>query len=173
MIYIVRHGQTDWNKVGKIQGHTDIELNDLGEKQALSIKEKLKDVKFDKVFSSPLKRAFKTAQIIYDGEIVTDNRLKERYNGELEGKTKSEIKAFPDFNDPDETSYGIESLNNFRNRVKDFIEEILTKYKNKNILIVTHAGVCIYARCYFEGEPKDNRYENYKLKNCEVLTYEN
>ena len=100
MIYIVRHGQTDWNKLGKIQGHTDIELNDLGEKQALSIKEKLKDVKFDKVFSSPLKRAFKTAQIIYDGEIVSDNRLKERYNGELEGKTKSEIKAFPDFNDP-------------------------------------------------------------------------
>lgn len=173
MIYIVRHGQTDWNKIGRVQGHTDIELNELGEEQALIVKEKLKNVNFDKVFSSPLKRAFKTAQLIYDGEIVADNRLKERYNGELEGKITSEIKVFPDFNDPDETSCGIESLNNFRNRIKDFIEEILAKYKNKNILVVTHAGVCIYVRCYFEGEPKDNRFEKYKLKNCEILTYRN
>lgn len=173
MIYIVRHGETDWNKLGKIQGHTDIELNELGEKQALTVKEKLKDVKFDKVFSSPLKRAFKTAQIICDGEIVADNRLKERFNGELEGKTKSEIKVFPNFNDPNETSCNIEPLNNFKNRIKDFFEELLEKYKNKNILVVTHAGVCIYARCYFEGEPKDNCFENYKLKNCEILTYKN
>lgn len=173
MIYIVRHGQTDWNKVGKIQGHTDIELNKQGEEQALIVKEKLKNIKFDKVFSSPLKRALKTAQIIYNGEIVSDDRLKERYNGELEGKTKNEIKDFPDFNDPNETSYGIEPLNDFRNRINNFIKEILTKYKNKNILIVSHAGVCIYTRCYFEGEPKDNQYENYRLNNCEILTYEN
>ena len=173
MIYIVRHGQTDWNKLGRIQGHADIELNKLGEDQALIVKEKLKGVKFDKVFSSPLKRAFRTAQIICDREIVADNRLKERCNGELEGKIKSEIKVLPNFNDPNETSFNIESLSNFRNRIKDFIEEVLVKYKNKNILVVTHAGVCIYLRCYFEGEPKDNCFETYKLKNCEVLTYEN
>lgn len=173
MICIVRHGQTDWNKIGRIQGHTDIELNEIGEKQALIVKEKLKDIKFDKVFSSPLKRAVKTAQLICDEDIILDPRLKERYNGELEGKIKSEIKVFPDFNDPEETSCGIESLNNFRNRIKDFIEEVLAKYKDKNILVVTHAGVCIYVRCYFEGEPQDNHYENYKLKNCEVLTYKN
>ena len=57
MIYFVRHGQTDWNKIGRIQGHTDIPLNKLGEEQALIVKEKLKEIKFDKVFSSPLKRA--------------------------------------------------------------------------------------------------------------------
>ncbi len=173
MIYFVRHGQTDWNKIGRIQGHIDMELNNLGIEQALIVKEKLKGVKFDKVFSSPLKRAFKTAQLIYDGEIVADNRLIERYNGELEGKLNSEIKVWPNFNDPEETLYGIESLNSFRNRIKDFIDEIVTKYKNKNVLVVTHAGFCIYARCYFEGEPKDNNYENYKLKNCEVLAYKN
>ena len=173
MIYFVRHGQTDWNKIGRIQGHTDIPLNKLGEEQALIVKEKLKDIKFDKVFSSPLKRAFKTAQIIFDGKVVADDRLKERCNGDLEGKTKDEIKVFPNFNDPNDTSCGIESLNNFKNRVKDFIEEVFKKYKNKNVLVVTHAGVCIYARCYFEGEPKDNCFENYKLKNCEVLSYKN
>lgn len=173
MIYIVRHGQTDWNITGKIQGHTDIELNKQGENQALIVKEKLNGIKFDKVFSSPLKRALKTAQLIYDGEIIIDERLKERYNGELEGKNKNDVKVFPDFNDPNETMYNIESLTNFRNKIKSFVDDIKTNYKGKNVLIVTHAGVCIYIKCYFEGEPKDNNYENYRLKNCEVLTYEN
>ena len=173
MIYIVRHGETNWNVEGRYQGRIDIELNEKGIIQAKEIQDKLKYIHFDKVFSSPLKRAFKTAQIICDGEFVADNRLKERFNGELEGKTKSEIKVFPNFNDPNETSCNIEPLNNFKNRIKDFFEELLEKYKNKNILVVTHAGVCIYARCYFEGEPKDNCFENYKLKNCEILTYKN
>ena len=173
MIYFVRHGQTDWNKIGRLQGRIDIDLNQLGIEQALQVKEKLKDIKFDKVFSSPLKRAIQTAQAIYQGDIITDDRLLERSNGELEGKFKSEIKVFPDFNDPNDTSYGIESLTSFRSRIKDFIDEIVTKYKGKNVLVVTHAGFCIYARCYFEGEPKDNDYEKYKLNNCDVLSYDN
>ena len=173
MIYFVRHGQTEWNNIGRIQGHIDIELNKQGIEQALIVKEKLKDVKFDKVFSSPLTRAIQTAQIICDNEVIVDERLKERYNGELEGKFKDEIKVYPDFNDPNETRYGIESITSFRNRIKDFIDEMVTKYKGQNILVATHAGICIYVRCYFEGEPKDNNYENYKLKNCEVLAYQN
>lgn len=64
MIYIVRHGQTDWNLEGRYQGRTDIDLNETGIKQAEKIRQELKSVKFDKVFSSPLKRAYKTAQII-------------------------------------------------------------------------------------------------------------
>lgn len=173
MIYIVRHGQTDWNKIGKIQGHIDIELNKQGEEQALIVKEKLQNIRFDKVFSSPLKRAFKTAQLIYGGEIVLDDRLKERYNGELEGKIKNDIEVLPDFNDPNETMYNIEPLNNFKRRIKLFVEEILENYKNKDVLVVTHAGVGLYIRCLFEGEPKDGNFENYKLKNCDVLTYKN
>ena len=173
MIYFVRHGQTDWNKEGRIQGHTDIELNQIGINQAMQVKEKLKDIKFDIVFASPLKRAYKTAQVIHQGNIVTDARLLERGNGQLEGKTKNQIQVWPNFNDPTDTSYGIESLTNFRARVNSFITEIQTKHKGKNILVVTHGGVCIYARCYFEGEPKDNDYESYKLKNCDVLSYKN
>lgn len=173
MIYFVRHGQTEWNKNGIIQGHMDIELNNEGKKQAQIVKEKLQDIKFDKVFSSPLKRAKETAEIIYDQEIVIDNRLIERYNGELEGKLKTEIKVFPDFNDPNDTRFGIESLNNFKDRINSFLDEIVKKYKDKNILVVTHAGVCLYVRCYFEGEPDGNLNEKYKLQNCEILSYEN
>lgn len=173
MIYFVRHGQTDWNKLGRIQGHSDTELNEEGKNQAQIVKEKLSGVKFDKVFSSPLKRARETAQIICNQEIIFDDRLKERFNGELEGKFKSEIKVFPGFNDPNDTRFGIESLKDFKQRINNFLDEITKNYKNQNVLVVTHGGVCLYVRCYFEGEPNENLYEKYKLENCEVLCYDN
>ena len=173
MIYFVRHGQTDWNKIGRMQGHKDTELNDEGKNQAQILKEKLKGIKFDKVFSSPLKRAKETAQIISEQEIVFDDRLKERWNGELEGKIKTEIEVFPDFNDPNDTRFGIEPLNSFKSRIHSFVDEIMVKYKNKNVLVVTHGGVCMYVRFYFEGEPNGDFYEKYKFKNCEILSYKN
>ena len=119
MIYIVRHGKTDWNKEGRYQGHIDIELNSTGEEQAQKLYEKLKDIKFDKVFSSPLKRAYKTAQIITNQKITKDMRLIERYNGELEGKLKTEIDIEIDFNDLNEHRLGIENIVVFRNRIKN------------------------------------------------------
>ena len=64
MIYIVRHGETDWNILKKLTGQTDIPLNLNGIKQAKEVREKLKNIKFDYVFSSPLKRAYETAKII-------------------------------------------------------------------------------------------------------------
>lgn len=173
MIYFVRHGQTDWNKVGRLQGHIDISLNQEGKKQAQIVKQKLKGVKFDKVFSSPLKRAKETAQIICNQKIVVDDRLIERFNGELEGKFKDEIKVYPDFNDPNDTRFGIEPLDCFKARVNNFLDDITKNYKNQNVLVVTHAGVCLYVRCFFEGEPEGVLYEKYKLGNCEILIYEN
>lgn len=172
MIYFVRHGQTDWNKIGKMQGHIDIELNNEGKQQAMIVKEKLSGVKFDMVFSSPLKRAVETAKIICDQEVLVDDRLIERCNGELEGKLKTEIEVLIDFNDQNETRFGIEPLNTFKARINDFLNETLKKYKDKNVLVVTHAGVCLYVRCYFEGEP-DNLYEKYKLNNGEFFSYKN
>ena len=171
MIYLVRHGQTDWNLEGRYQGRIDIELNSKGREQAIEIKEKLKEIKFDKVFSSPLKRALETAKIITDNDIEIDERLIERCNGELEGKLKSECVNMVDFTDENDSKLGVELLPKFRGRIENFLSEIEKKYNGKNILIVTHAGVSIYAKCYFEGEPKDGNYSRYKLKNCEVLTY--
>ncbi len=173
MIYIVRHGQTNDNVVGRYGGRIDTELNEKGIEQAKKIQEKLSNVKFDKVFSSPLKRALKTAQIITSNEIITDERIIERCNGELEGKLKSEIEVEIDFNDPNEKRYNIENIVDFRERIFDFFSEILKKYKGKNVLVVTHAGVGIYARCFFEGEPKSGNYLDYKLNNCDYLQYDN
>lgn len=179
MIYIVRHGQTNWNLEGRNQGRIDIELNEKGIQQAELTSEKLKDVKFDKVFSSPLKRAYKTAQVICENNgidektIIIDERLIERSNGELEGLLRDEYEGKIDFADPNDIRYGVEPLLNFRGRIEDFLKDICSKYKDENILVVTHAGVSIYARCYFDGEPKDGDYNKYKLKNCEVLKYDN
>jgi broad specificity phosphatase PhoE len=173
MIYIVRHGQTDWNLEGRYQGRKDIELNNTGIEQARKICYDLKDIRFDVVFSSPLKRAYKTAEIICDNDIIMDSRIIERCNGKLEGKLKSDCKEVVNLNDPKENKYDIESLMDFRKRIKNFLDEVILKYKNKNVLIVTHAGVSIYLKCYFDGEPDDKDYSKLKLKNCEVLKYNN
>ena len=161
MIYIVRHGQTDWNLNGRYGGRIDVPLNECGIKQAKQIREELKNISFDVVFSSPLIRAYTTAQIVCDNDIIKDDRIIERNNGDLEGRLKSEI------------TDNIENIIDFRNRINNFFDDITTNYKNKNILVVTHAGVGIYARCYFEGEPENNDYMKYKMKNCEVLKYKN
>ncbi len=170
MIYIVRHGQTEYNINGRFGGRIDVPLNETGIKDAYLVKDKLKDIKFDRVYSSPLIRAIDTAKIITDYPIIIDDRLIERSNGDLEGKLKSEIKDIIDFNSVGDNKYHIEPIDEFRHRINSFFDEI-TKL-NENILVVTHAGVIIYARCYFEGEPEDNNYLNYKVKNGEILKYE-
>ncbi len=167
MIYFVRHGQTDWNLEGKYQGQTDIELNQTGINQALELKEKLKSYNFDVVIASPLKRAHRTAEIITDKEIITDDRIMERHNGQMEGVIKNTI--FVDFADPNETRFNIEPLSDFRERIYSFWSDIETNYKNKDVLVVSHGGVGIYTQCYFKGEPENNDYQSYKIKNCEVL----
>lgn len=173
MIYIVRHGQTNWNLEGRYTGRTDIPLNNNGIKQANIIKEELKNIRFDKVLSSPLIRTYETAQIICNNPIIKDNRIIERYNGDLEGKLKTKITTSIDFNNPNEKNHNKESIIEFRERIKSFFDEITTLYKGKNILVVTHAGVGIYARCYFEGEPYNNDYSKYKINNCEIIKYTN
>ncbi len=173
MIYIVRHGQTDGNVQKIYQGRQDTELNKTGIRQAKTIKEKLKDIQFDFVISSPLKRALQTAQIITDNPIITDERIIERCNGEWEGKLVAECPNDYDFNDPYDNRYGIENITDFKRRITDFLEELQTRFCNQDILVVTHAGVILYIREYFEGAPKDNDYSNYKLQNCQVITYNN
>lgn len=171
-IYIVRHGQTDYNIEERYGGRIDVPLNEEGIKEAIEVKDKLKNIKFDLVFSSPLSRAYNTAKIIYDGDIIIDDRIIERDNGDLEGKLKSEIKDKIDFNVDKNNIYNIESITSFRDRINNFFDDITNNNKDKTILVVTHAGVGIYVRCYFEGEPLNNDYSTYKMSNGEILEYE-
>lgn len=123
MIYVVRHGQTGRNVKVRCQGWSDTELNQTGIEQAEQLAKILADVKFDVCFSSPLKRALKTAQIIYHSEIIVDQRIKERGKGELEGRTdvKQMVKQLViNYYDPNESRYGIERLADFEKRVHAF-----------------------------------------------------
>lgn len=176
MIYVVRHGQTDWNLQGRCQGWSDIELNQTGIAQAEELAKQLSNVKFDVCFASPLKRTLKTAQIIYHGEIITDSRLLERGKGELEGRTglKQMVRQLGiNYYDPDENSYGIEKLADFENRVHAFWDEVLVKYSGKNVLVVTHGGTVMCSREYFDGVPEDQDYSRYRLENCGVWQIDN
>lgn len=90
-LLLTRHGQTDWNVAGKVQGTTDIELNEIGKKQAEETGKKLLNYDIDIIISSPLKRAKKTAEIIRENRnipILLDDGLKERCFGKFEGKTR-------------------------------------------------------------------------------------
>lgn len=88
MLYIMRHGKTDWNVLHKLQGRTDIPLNDEGRLMAMKAREDYKDIDIDICYCSPLVRAFETAQIVLKDRgipIIMDDRLVEMSFGEYEG----------------------------------------------------------------------------------------
>ena len=172
MIYLVRHGQTDWNLQHRVQGRADIELNQTGIEQAEAVAQKLSDVKIDVCFASPLKRALKTAQIIHKGEIIIDERIIERGNGELEGRTDWKEQGV-NFNDPNEKRFKIETLPELENRLSSFWNEILAKYQKQNVLVVTHAGTAMWSQVYLYGMPENNDMNQYRLSNCEILQIDN
>jgi len=92
--YIFRHGQTEWNRLAKVQGQTDIPLNDEGREEALVLKEFFKKVKVDIVYSSDLKRAFSTAKISFDENkisIIKAPELREVHCGEVEGMAREDV----------------------------------------------------------------------------------
>src|SRR5262245_46586520 len=95
-LYLVRHGETDWNADGRIQGHSDIELNPRGLEQARRLALRIpEEGQFDAIYASPLKRAYRTAELAASAlnlKVNSDSRLLERSLGVLEGLTLSDIK---------------------------------------------------------------------------------
>ena len=166
-LYILRHGQTDYNKEGIFQGQNDIELNEEGIRQAKTAAKSLKDIKFDKVYVSPLKRALQTAKIVTDNELEVDNRIIERSFGKLEGK-----KTIPDYEKRIE-EFGIETLEDLEKRVECFLSVVFQKYKgNENILVVTHGGVAQIINKLLDKNYNDNNFKDFRLKNANYIYYE-
>lgn len=110
MIYVVRRGETNYNVEGRYGWRIDIPLNENGIMQARKLKEIFKDIKFDVVITSPLVRAIETANKITDIDMITDERIIERSNGELESKLKSEITEDIDFNNHNEKNIILNQL---------------------------------------------------------------
>ena len=128
MLYFVRHGQTDWNVAEKVQGTSDIELNETGIAQAEELAKELKDVDIDLIICSPLKRARKTAEIINKNKnckLIVDEDFTERHFGEFEGKTRKEFPVADFWNYKENFKYQkAECIGDFFSRVYKALDRI-------------------------------------------------
>ena len=167
-IWFVRHAQSVYNQKKLFTGWHDPDLTDHGIHKAHDLKEELYGVKFDTVYSSPLKRALQTAEILVDDrEIIIDERIKERSYGDWSAKNKDEVKK----SEGEEGYYAArrgwetsppngESLKDVSLRVEPFIHELP---KEGNILVVSH-GNTIRAISVLFGVNTPNNVKNFEIK---------
>ncbi len=187
-LYIARHGETDWNKVNKIQGREDISMNQKGIEQVMKVSEGLKNIKFEKIYSSPLDRALQTAKLISGSEdIIIDETIYEIGFGALEGLEYGDIrgKEKKDLNDDQEKIWnffeaphkykpieGGESYEDLINRVNKFLKEMKSKHaKNENVLVVTHSTFIHALVSVVENIPISKLWK-ITIPNCSVTILE-
>lgn len=175
-LYIVRHGETDWNKNRMMQGNTDIPLNEKGISQATEVSKLLENQKIDICYSSPLTRAYETATIISNhAEIIIDSRLEERELGEFEGKSCDLYDSNYYWNRKiNSSSHGVEAPNDLIARVRSFYDDIKNNHDNDdlNILIVTHGAIVRSLNFIITGYDDETDFSAFDVPNCHVFEYE-
>ncbi len=180
MLYIMRHGKTDWNEQHRLQGRTDIPLNAAGIEMAKKAAVEYKDIHLDVCYCSPLTRARQTAQLVLEGRkdkvpVIIDERLIEMGFGEYEGIKDSF--NIPDcnvnvlFNNP--AAYvpdkGAESLDELFARTGQFINDIVKPGLNnrKDILIVGHGAMNSSIICQIRGQSYEHLWDE-GIENCKL-----
>ena len=173
ILYVVRHGETISNKMMKVSGDEEALLTNNGIRQAELLKEKFSDISFDYVFSSPLLRAYETAKLITDNEIIIDERLKERDYALNEGKLIVDTNPKEIWNYYlNSNSNGVEKVQDLLSRISDCLKDLKNKYDDKTILLVTHSGVARAIYYLIEGIPLDGDLTKVELTNCGYQNYE-
>lgn len=162
-LILVRHGETEWNRAGRIQGHSDSPLTREGVEQAEAMGKRLRELPIDAVVASDLGRAHHTAAILcqhLDHSIVPATALRERAFGVGEGLTYAEIdERFPEMfsrvrqTDPDFAAPGGESRRQFHDRIVSGLVELSRQYKGSRVLVVTHGGVLAAVYRWLNGLP--------------------
>ncbi|MCI8547730.1 MAG: histidine phosphatase family protein [Bacilli bacterium] len=143
-ICLVRHGETDYNKRGLVQGRVNVILNHNGRSQAFLLREKIKEEKFDVCFSSPLIRAMQTSMILVGDRtlICKDDRLIDRCQGIFEGQSSKDYDTSLFWNyDLNSDLDGVEKVQDVFSRVRGFLSYLKDNYNNKKILIVSHGAI--------------------------------
>ena len=142
-VTLVRHGETENNYDGIINGRNNVLLNDTGRRQSKRLRERIINKKYDYCYTSPLVRCVETAMILIGDrvEMIPDKRLIERDIGDFEGKEKElyDIKKYWDI-ELNSSDNGVESIKSVIDRCIDFYNYILDKHKDQSILIVTHTA---------------------------------
>lgn len=181
MIYYVRHGETIANTKDLLCGQNESPLTQKGIKQAQQTALSLMNVEFEACYCSPYERAVDTLKEILkyhpNLSITIDDRLKERNYGELDNKDKSLIDE-EEYNKRYIFGYtpnikGLESIEDLYKRAESFLDEVISKHGDKNILIVAHGGIGRLVKCYFNGIPKDGNLSHLSTGNGEILEFEN
>jgi len=173
-LFITRHGQTEWNREGKLQGWKDSPLTEKGIEQARALRERLGEEDLDVAYISPSGRTVKTAEMILDGrdvKTIEDERIKEINMGEWEGTRSDEIKnrfpkVYSDFWERPNHYEPIsgESFYELKERISSFLEEVLEKHRGENVLIVSHGGASKIILSLFEGRDLKYLWEPPKLR---------
>jgi 2,3-bisphosphoglycerate-dependent phosphoglycerate mutase len=174
-ICFIRHGETDWNVEKRIQGHTDISLNETGRAQALAMAFNAAHQRFHAIYSSDLLRALETAQVLAQREdhaVKLLPQLRERHYGIFQGITAEEgAERYPQAyahyiaRDPDYDFETGESLRGFAERVAEGVDWLVRHHSGQTIAAVSHSGVLdvIYRRATNRplSTPRD-----FKIPNC-------
>lgn len=173
-IYVLRHGQTNENIHGIMQGNMESVLNEEGIKQAYNVRPLVSKAKIDLVISSPKKRALETASIAASGiPIIEDARLLSRNHGEFEGLERNQINLKEYWNIKLNKQYEkAESMGEIFNRVSSLLNDISINYSDKNVLLVTHSGITRVLYYYFNGFPEDGDLTEYESTNCSFEEYD-
>lgn len=180
MLYIMRHGRTDYNKLHKLQGRTDTKLNEEGRAMARAAHDECSNVHLDICYSSPLVRARETAEIVLDGKgvpIVTDDRLLEMSFGDYEGMAYSfqEPGGPLDviFQRPEMYTHSIGGAETFEElfaRSGSFLRDIALPEvdRGRDVLIVGHGALNSAIICQIKHTPISDFWSN-GLEQCKLL----
>ena len=171
-LIFLRHGQTDWNLQGLLQGRTDIPLNEEGRRGALKASGILRGMSFDAVYCSPLLRARQTLELVLpEVEPVLDSRIIEWNFGIMEGPPYLEDEFEPRWSLGQPPIEGMELIEDVISRVKDFYEEASTKYSDGRILVVSHGGVSGAMNAVVYGMKKGGNLRKYCLPNSTPVLF--
>lgn len=182
-IYIVRHGETVWNKEKRLQGSSDVGLNEEGRRLARETGRNLWNIRFDMVYASPLKRAYQTAELIVFGRPITviqDKRIQEISFGVLEGKTieqmteEEKICVNQFFDSPEiyVPAEGGERIEDAVKRATDFMKneiEPLEREKVERVMIVAHGAINKAMMMYIKQHGKKDFWAGGLQKNCNAI----
>ncbi len=175
-IYIIRHGQTDMNRAECLQGQIDSHLNDTGIKEAEGARDRLAaaGISFERIYTSPLARARKTAEIIADGKTtpITEPLITEMHFGSYEGRPYKDIdeKMWAFIHSPEtvQPPEGVESTKSLCERTGRFLSSVIKDKTDGNILIVTH-GIALRSILWnLNHESERSRVWSMPIENCVI-----
>lgn len=173
-LYIIRHGKTAWNELGIAQGLTDIPLNEEGKRQAQEVAKQIPLDDIDIIFTSPLKRAKQTADLINGNkkEIIIDELLVERCFGDFEGKPIPFAIITKQWTNLNDKEGGSESARECLARAKKFLTKLKQDYRGKSILVVSHGGFIKALHFNIIGYDEDTDFLSFRPDNATVYEYE-